>query len=751
MVDDATIRIGSDVAGAIAGILAVGAALQTLEAEAVSASAVIAGATGTIAIGFAGVGIAAGAAAAGGVAMAIDAFAEYEQTVANAASVTGEVGDAYDYARQNIEAISQELGANTVFSAQQAADAMYDLASAGYDVAAMVSGDLKPVMDLAAATQNDLTQTTEIVTATLGQFNLGIDSSDRVADVFAKTIGSSKATLDKIGLSFKYVGTIASQFGDSIEDTSAALAIMYNNGLRGEQAGRALRIAYGRLSNPTQDVIDVTGQLGLTLQDVNPQFHTMTEILQTLNDRGISVAQTMELFGVEAGTGMGAVLNNLPAMEALEQKLYDAGGAAEDMAEKQLDTLQGSLTLLFSKINILAIEIGRKFAPYVRDAADVFGEISKILLNNVDPAFAQLQQYVQDLEPTWIALKSSVLSVIGITQDLAGDNAVGWLIDQINTLSTAMALVFQFFDQHPIILQTAKTVAVASVMFLALEGAVALASAAYAGYLAMIGFVNAAMLVYNGVMVGAITWTAVLESLLALLGGPITLIIIAISLLAAAWYTNFGGIRDFTGKIVDGIIGMFWDGIDALEHYINTAIVMYNDLMDKLGMSDKKLGLVAFESDMRDVFKSGGDAIEKYITEPINDVFSIDTGGFSVFDLTNMEAAEEAVNSMVEDAQAIADANIAGAEAANSMAAAYNTMKSGRIAMPAGYSSSDEPDVTEFGSYEDVKAARAAGALKAGTVWSVNVNVDKVNTKDTDGDSLGDAVNRAVASTGGSA
>ena len=227
------------------------------------------------------------------------------------------------------------------------------------------------------------------------------------------------------------------------------------------------------------------------------------------------------------------------------------------------------------------------------------------------------------------------------------------------------------------------------------------------------------------------------------------MIVAAIALLAAAWYTNFGGIRDFTDKVVNEVKDLFWDSVDALEHYINTLIVMHNDLVEKLGVGEK-WQLIDFDGDVKSELESYSKAIDEYIKQPISDAFSLDTGGLSVFNISEIDAAEEAVNSMVEDAQAIADANIAGAEAANSMAAAYNTMKSGRIAMPAGYSSSDEPDVTEFGSYEDVEAARAAGTLKSGTVWSVNVNVDKVNTKDTDGDSLGDAVNRAVASAGGS-
>jgi TP901 family phage tail tape measure protein len=743
MVDDATIKVGSDVAGAIAGIVAIGTAVQALEGQVMAASAIIASATAAIGIAFVGVGVAAVGLATGGVALATDAFAEYEQTVANAASVTGEVGDAYDYARQNIEAISQELGANTVFSAQQAADAMYDLASAGYDVAAMVSGDLKPVMDLAAATQNDLTQTTEIVTATLGQFTLGIDSSDRVADVFAKTIGSSKATLDKIGLSFKYVGTIASQFGDSIEDTSAALAIMYNNGLRGEQAGRALRIAYGRLSNPTQDVIDVTGQLGLTLQDVNPQFHTMTEILQTLNDRGISVAQTMELFGVEAGTGMGAVLNNLPAMEALEQKFYDAGGAAEDMAEKQLDTLQGSLTLLKSILNIIAIEIGRRFAPYLRDVIQTFHELAQVVLNNVDPVFKTFESTMLQLEPALDNIISSAYSMYGIFQDLTS-GGVGPLITAINTATFALALFLQFIDQHPNILKFAGVVAGAAIALEAYSLAVTVATLLSTAYAGALELVAAAYFIYSVAGGGAAGVTAILAALIGLIESPILIVVGAIGLLAGAWVTNFMGIRDITASFFD----WFTEKVNWVADELTELIIKFNELSAAMGLDFRIDPMLMRE--LKDGYQEAADTVHDVVRDTkdsITGAFSLDEGGFGLFNMTDLDIANQTVEEMAANVEAMTQSQVAGAEAVDDMVNSYTSLVGDN--QDSRLWDSSNQGVQSFGSYAEVAAARESGALKSGTVWEVNVNVGSVNNNDDSSDSLGSTVTQAVAEAGG--
>jgi TP901 family phage tail tape measure protein len=565
--EDAIIKIGADIGGAVAGLLAVQTQMNSLNASVVAGAASIRKATMLAGAAFASLGLAAGGVAAVGIAKSVKTFEDYEQQVANAASVTGTMGQAFEDTKGNIDDIAKTLGATTVFSAQQAAEAMYDLASAGYNVSNMASSDLKPILDLAAATQEDLTRTTEITTATLGQFQLGISDSKYVTDIFAKTIGSSKATLEKMGLSFKYVGPIANMFGNSVEDVSAALGVMYNNGLKGEQAGRSMRMAFARLAKPTKDVETVIGDLGLSMDDINPDMHEFNDILRTLQAAGIDSAQGLRLFGAEAATGMMSIINNLDVLTELENKLGDAGGAAEDMAAKQLDTLKGTSILLTSAIENLKIELGEKFAPVIRKVNMWLRDMVLVAGDKVGPAFEKLQEFAKDLRPSFDNIVESLKSLKGIFLDIVeafglGDTSAEDLADTINKVTESIAALLKWIDEHPNVTKFVMTIMLAASAFSFLLPIVTAIGSAIGILITVISAVGA-------VMTGTISAGTLIGAVIAALGGPITLIIAAIALLAAAWATNLFGIRDKTTAAVEKI--KFW------IHKLYMWIVWYKD------------------------------------------------------------------------------------------------------------------------------------------------------------------------------
>lgn len=562
--EDAVIKIGADIGGAVAGLLAVQTQMKTLNASVVAGAASIRTATKRAGLAFVALGAVTATIAGVKLAGAIRTFEDYEQQVANAASVTGTMGKAFEDTKVNIDDIAKTLGATTIFSAQQAAEAMYDLASAGYNVSNMASSDLKPILDLAAATQSDLTKTTEITTATLGQFQLGISDSKYVTDVFAKTIGSSKATLEKMGLSFKYVGPIANMFGNSVDGISAALGVMYNNGLKGEQAGRSMRMAFTRLAKPTADVKRVIEELGLTLEDINPDTHEFNDILRTLEGAGIDSAQGLRLFGAEAATGMMAIVNNLDVLSELEEKLESAGGAAEDMAAKQLDTLKGSSILLKSAIENLKIEIGEKFAPTIIKLNNYLRELVLLAGDKVDPAFEKMVEILKMLSPSVESAKNAFHSMRGILSDVlemlpGTGSGFAKITDMINSATESISRFLAWVDEHPQITKLALTI-----MF---------AVTAFSHLLPIIGAVQ-------GVIAGLLA-----------MSGPLALIFAPIILFAAAWKTNLFDIRDKTESFVAKLKDLFSDGIipvlktvmDKFTEFGQTIIDKVVPVFDKLG------------------------------------------------------------------------------------------------------------------------------------------------------------------------
>ena len=176
---------------------------------------------------------------------AVNVSQKFEQSMANAASVAGATGE--ELARMT--ALAREMGSKTVFSASDAADALYYMASAGYKVDQMADS-IQATLNLASATQSDLAFTTDTVIATLNQFGLEANQAERVTNVFASAIGNSMANMEKLSNSMGYVGPVANSLGYSIEETTGALSVLYNAGYDGSTAGTALRQSLVSLMNP---------------------------------------------------------------------------------------------------------------------------------------------------------------------------------------------------------------------------------------------------------------------------------------------------------------------------------------------------------------------------------------------------------------------------------------------------------------------------------------------------------------------
>ena len=240
--------------------------------------------------------------------------AQFEQSMANAASVAGATGEEL----QRMTDIAREMGSKTVFSASDAADALYYMASAGYKVDQMAAS-IEATLNLASATQYDLAATTDIVIATLNQFGLEASSAERVTNVFASAIGNSMASMDKLSNSMGYVGPVANSLGYEIEEVVGALSVLYNAGYDGSTAGTSLRQAFVALMNPTAATLGVLEELGIAFEQVNPATNDFADIVDVLGNAGLSTAQAMEIFGARGGPGMLALLSKLAVGATAEE------------------------------------------------------------------------------------------------------------------------------------------------------------------------------------------------------------------------------------------------------------------------------------------------------------------------------------------------------------------------------------------------------------------------------------------------
>ena len=325
-------------------------------------------------------------------------FSAFDKAVSNAAAVTGAAGEEFQKLRKHIEEVSEALGEKTIFSASQAADAFYYLASAGLNVSKITEEKLKPVLDLAAATQSDLSSTTATTIQVLSAFGLEFDETSRVADVFTKAIGSSQANMEKLSISMSYVAPVAKAAGLSLEETTAMLSKLYDAGLDGSKAGTMLRAVIARLTDSSEETRKALAGVGLTVDDINPKYHSMDEILDTLAKSGMDLALANQVFGREASSAAMILVSQRKSMIDLRKELDKAGGTAEKVADQQINTFSGALAILKSQFEGVSLAIGKKVAPSLVVLFKAIGnklipflsDVYEILSSNLGPALKRL-------------------------------------------------------------------------------------------------------------------------------------------------------------------------------------------------------------------------------------------------------------------------------------------------------------------------------------------------------------------------
>ena len=292
---------------------------------------------------------------------AIKIAGEFEQAMANVQSVAGATQEELARLRE----AAAKAGRETVFKASEAADALYYLALAGFNVDQQI-GALSGTLALAAATQSDLAFTSETVASSISAFGLKAEEADRVANVFAVTISSSQASMDKLATSMRYAGPAAAGFGRSLEETAATLALFYNMGLTGEMAGTRFRKALSSLAHPTGDTKNALAELGITASQVNPAMHSLADIIDLLKNKGVDTAMAMRIFGQETGPAMASLIAlGGDALRDMEKRITGTNKALE-MQEIQLNTLVGAQKELQSVWEAVNITLGTQSIPGLR-------------------------------------------------------------------------------------------------------------------------------------------------------------------------------------------------------------------------------------------------------------------------------------------------------------------------------------------------------------------------------------------------
>lgn len=283
----------------------------------------------------------------------VDTIGAFEEQMSAVKAVT-QAGVA-DMAR--MEKAARDLGASTKFSAAEAAEGMKLLGQAGFDATQIITS-MPGVLNLAAAGSLDLAKAAEISSNILSSFGLNTGQMGEVADVLAAAAARANTDVTDLGNGMKYVGPIAAALGVSFQDTSAALAALSNAGIKGEQAGTALRGIFASLSDPTKEAEKDIKSLGLSFADLNPSSNSLTAIIGKLSKAGLDASMAFKLFGQEGAPAILSLTRNTGALDELTSGMRNVAGEAERMAKTMGDNLRGDLKNLASAADEAMLAVG---------------------------------------------------------------------------------------------------------------------------------------------------------------------------------------------------------------------------------------------------------------------------------------------------------------------------------------------------------------------------------------------------------
>lgn len=332
---------------------------------------------------------------------AVNIFKDFEQGNANLAAVLGKT-------KSDITALSDDakrLGATTAFTATQVSGLQVEFAKLGFNEQEILNAT-EATLSLAAATGSDLGEAAAIAGATLGGFGLGADETQRVVDVMAKSFSTSALDIEKFKESMKNAAPAAKAVGISVEQTTALLGTLANAGISGSKAGNNLKTSFINLN-----------KAGLTLE----------QGLEKVANSEDKLGTAAELVGKNAAASFLVLSEGVDVTKELTTGLENAGGAAKKMADEQLDTLSGSLTILGSAWEgfILSLEDGQgALAKTARGFIDVVSEILSLL--------SGAAKAKDKLNETELALRETAEAVINVGK------VIGVLITSFIAYKTAV-------------------------------------------------------------------------------------------------------------------------------------------------------------------------------------------------------------------------------------------------------------------------------------------------------------------------
>lgn len=454
-------RIEVDASQAISSINQVGSALSGLDAKSglggaaqgmsqLNQQAVNLG-QGMQHLGRVGVGL--GIAMAAPFVGAGKAALDFESSMAGVNAVMDITSDQFD----QLSELAQQLGADTIFSGNEAAQGIETLGKAGISFEDIVNGAAEAATYLAAAGGVDVPQAAEVMSAAMAAFNVSGEDSIRVADALAGAANVSLSDINQLGIGLGQVGGIAAAANMSLEETVAFIALMADNGVRGSDAATSMKTAILALLSPTDKAATKMDEMGISLLDVEGNFVGLEGASRQFFDVWKDSGKTMSEFldPLEDVLGRDAVRAILFGMQAIEEGINGTGksfedymdavteaGAAQEFADKRMDSTAGAIERLTGSMETLAERAGKPLIEAIRGPIEALDQIVDAIGQIPGPILGAVTA-VGALVAAFVTLGSGAVLVGGyILEGMARLSAAGIALDSVVATSLRVIAVF---------------------------------------------------------------------------------------------------------------------------------------------------------------------------------------------------------------------------------------------------------------------------------------------------------------------
>lgn len=507
--------------------------------------------------------------------------------VAGFAAAVKTTGD-FDAAMSKVQAVSgatasdmvilrdkaKEMGETTKFSASESAEALNYMAMAGWKTDQMLGG-LEGIMNLAAASGEELGTTSDIVTDALTAFGYKAEQAGRFADILAAASSNSNTNVAMLGESFKYAANPAGALGYSAEDVAVALGLMANAGVKADMAGTSLRNMFQRMAKPTKESAQAMERLGLELYDGEGEMFTFREIMEQLRSGFVNIKMPLDEYDAQV-----EALDNDLAAGTLTQKKYDAAleelnkqafGAEGAEKARAAAMLGGSRAMsgLLAIANASAADY-EKLTSAIDNSSQAFAKLADGSVVPLNEALASGQEIVEQYEGSAQAMAETMLNNLPGQITLLKSQLEGLAISfgemLMPTVRKVVGVIQEFVDklnamddaQREQIIKIAAVVAAIGPALLVVGKVVSAIGTIVTWGGKLIGFIG-----------GVITKLGGLQAILGVITGPIGIVIAAIGALTAAFVYFYNTNEEFRNKVnevfgqVKEFIGAFIEQVKA--------------------------------------------------------------------------------------------------------------------------------------------------------------------------------------------